>query len=196
MGRRVILLLASTLLLAGCGNPPASDGSETHSHSDGMTHQAGMTHGTGSLATQPGQAAFGALQEVVALLDSDPTTDWATVNISALRDHLLDMDALVLRSRVTQTATQDGFRATVTGDAQVVAAANRMVDEHVTSLHRPSWRFEVGSSNGSVELVAHGADPSDAQVLQGLGFFGVMATDSHHAAHHLMLAKGQAMHGT
>jgi hypothetical protein len=32
----------------------------------------------------PGQAAFGTIQEVVRI---DPTTDWATVNISALPEH-------------------------------------------------------------------------------------------------------------
>ena len=32
-------------------------------------------------AREPGQAAFAAIQEIVALLDADPSTDWSKVNI-------------------------------------------------------------------------------------------------------------------
>jgi hypothetical protein len=35
--------------------------------------------------TQPGQAAFAAIQEIVAILEADPRTDWSKVNIDALR---------------------------------------------------------------------------------------------------------------
>jgi len=78
----------------------------------------------------------------VAQLESDPSTNWTTVNISALREHLMDMDALFLRAQVAQKDTPDGFQATVTGDAGVLAAANRMVPEHVTSLASTRGRVE------------------------------------------------------
>lgn len=42
--------------------------------------------------TLPGQDAFGTIQEIVQILQSDPTTDWSKVNISALRQHLIDMN--------------------------------------------------------------------------------------------------------
>lgn len=38
---------------------------------------------------EPGQGTFAAIAEIVALLQSDPTTDWATVDIEALRQHLI-----------------------------------------------------------------------------------------------------------
>jgi hypothetical protein len=158
-----------------------------------MTHQPGMTHGSETIGAQSGQAAFGALQEVVAMLETDPATDWEKVNISALRSHLVDMDALVLDSQVSQRLTQDGFVATVRGNDQVVSASQRMVTQHVSALQRPEWRFDVIPSTEGIELVAHGSSPFAVQILQGLGFFGVMATDSHHAEHHFMLATGQLM---
>jgi hypothetical protein len=57
-------------------------------------HQ-GMTGMQGGLTQQPtlaGQDAFGAIQEIVQILQSDPKTDWSKVNISALRQHLIDMN--------------------------------------------------------------------------------------------------------
>ena len=41
--------------------------------------------------TMPGQAAFGAIQEIVGILEADPKTDWSKVNLKALRQHLIDM---------------------------------------------------------------------------------------------------------
>jgi len=40
----------------------------------------------------PGQDAFGAIQEIVQILDADPKTDWSKVDLEALRQHLIDMD--------------------------------------------------------------------------------------------------------
>src|SRR5947209_3755409 len=40
--------------------------------------------------TMPGQDAFGTIQEIVGILEADPNTDWSKVNISALREHLVD----------------------------------------------------------------------------------------------------------
>src|SRR5437764_5713379 len=53
-----------------------------------MQSHAGMHGAITGARIMPGQAAFGAIQEVVELLEADPTTDWAKVNIAALREHL------------------------------------------------------------------------------------------------------------
>ena len=47
----------------------------------------GQQAATAGQPTMPGQAAFGTIQEVVQILEADPTTDWAKVNIAALRQH-------------------------------------------------------------------------------------------------------------
>ncbi len=48
--------------------------------------------------TMPGQDAFGAIQEVVQILQADPTTDWSKVNIARLREHLIDMNEVTLHA--------------------------------------------------------------------------------------------------
>ena len=59
----------------------------------GMNHH-GMMGGISS----PGQAAFGAIEEIVQKLEADPATDWSKVNIGALREHLIDMNEVTLRA--------------------------------------------------------------------------------------------------
>jgi len=46
----------------------------------------------------PGQDAFGAIAEVVRFLEADPETDWSAVDLERLRQHLIDMNEVVLRS--------------------------------------------------------------------------------------------------
>jgi len=62
-----------------------------------MAHHGAQT---AAAPTQPGQAAFGAMQEIVALLQADPTTDWSKVDIDALRQHLIDMDEVTIRAAI------------------------------------------------------------------------------------------------
>ena len=54
----------------------------------GMGGHGGM-HGQQSAATStpnmPGQDAFGAIQEIVQILQSDPRTDWSKVNIDGTK---------------------------------------------------------------------------------------------------------------
>jgi hypothetical protein len=70
-----------------------------------MPHGA-MPHGPmarGSAAgepTLPGQDAFGTISEIVRLLDADPRTDWNKVDLERLRQHLIDMNEVVLRTEV------------------------------------------------------------------------------------------------
>jgi hypothetical protein len=46
----------------------------------------------------PGQDAFGAIQEIVAILEADSNTDWSKVDITALREHLIDMNEVTLKA--------------------------------------------------------------------------------------------------
>ena len=53
-------------------------------HGEGMDHSA---HGqdqtvTAGILSEPGQGAFAALSEVVHVLEADPDTDWATVDLA------------------------------------------------------------------------------------------------------------------
>src|SRR6266849_4305163 len=48
----------------------------------------------------PGQDAFGSIAEIVRLLEADPATDWSRVDLERLRQHLVDMNEVVLRAAV------------------------------------------------------------------------------------------------
>ena len=69
---------------------------------------------TGSGPREPGQVAFAANQEVVAILASDPATDWSKVDIEALRQHLIDMNSVTLRARVIVSTTGTPSRSPMT----------------------------------------------------------------------------------
>jgi hypothetical protein len=182
------LAMLAAALLAGCSDTASDDHTGHGSLPDGGS--AGP-----SRDALGGQAAFATLQEVVRILEADPDTDWATVDLAALRAHLLDMDALTLRAKVEETPIPGGFRAVVTGDHNVVGAASRMVPEHlgVLSESRP-WAHALDLAEGRVVLEVTSDDAGQEAKLRGLGFFGVMATDSHHAEHHVALARGAGMH--
>jgi hypothetical protein len=54
--------------------------------------------------TTPGQEVFGTIQEIVKILESDPTTNWSKVNIVALHEHLIDMDEVTMRAAGSERA--------------------------------------------------------------------------------------------
>ena len=72
-----------------------------HKGMKGMGQRGMMMHSGQS--TMLGQDAFGAIQEIVGILEADPNTDWSKVNISALREHLVDMNEVTLKA-VTRRA--------------------------------------------------------------------------------------------
>lgn len=70
---------------------------QNRSHVDHARHVHGI------IPSMPGQEAFGTIQEIVRILESDPATDWSKVNIGALREHLIDMDEVTMRIRTMQS---------------------------------------------------------------------------------------------
>ena len=167
-----------------------------HPHTPGMTHTAtaGIADSTAA-AREPGQATFAAIQEIVALLDADPRTNWATVDIDGLRRHLVDMDNVTLRADVETTPIDGGFRYVVTGAGPVRESIARMVSAHAATASG-SYGMTIAAADdphGAVMTVT-AARPEDLAKLAGLGFFGVMTLGAHHQAHHLMIATGRGPH--
>ena len=74
--------------------------------------------------------------EIVTLLRDDPNTDWAQVDIKALRDHLVDMDNVTTRASIERTVDGIGVTFIVTGDDVVAASSRRMVLTHSPILQR------------------------------------------------------------
>jgi hypothetical protein len=163
-----------------------------------MDHSRMKSVGDSLTPTLPGQDAYGAISEVVRLLQSDPTTDWSKVNIEALRQHLIDMNSVTLRSSVRQTIVPGGIQMLVTGDPSVQGAIRRMTVAHGMSLRALGL---VGVSTpvvGGASFTVTATDTTNNALLaqvRGLGFAGLMTLGNHHAAHHLAIARGQSMSG-
>lgn len=159
------------------------------------THQPGMSHG-GPLPTQAGQAVFATVAEIVRLLEADPTTDWRTVDLDRLRAHLLDMDHVALRSRVTSTWVPGGEMWTVRGSGATIGAIQRMTADHGAMMAQDTL-FTIARRQlpDGVRLTVVAKDSGNVALVQrirGLGFMGFMASGDHHPMHHLMLARGHA----
>lgn len=189
-----MILIASVLL----GGTAFAVAQTTHSG-----HEAGMDHATHSqgqplqdmILTEPGQGAFAALSEVVRVLEADPDTDWGQVDLAGLRAHLVDMDRLISDTVVEETSLPDGLSAMATGDADTIATLRRMVPAHAAQLAQDDrWSVEAVEMENGVELRVTSSKPAVVARIQGLGFFGLMASQDHHREHHMMMARGADMH--
>lgn len=154
-----------------------------HSHSGSSPMTAGPR--------ETGQSGFAALTEIVTILREDPETDWSTVDIAALRRHLVDMDLLTTEAEVDVIQRARGARFEIRGTQRALEAIRAMVPAHAPFLAAETgWDVLTEDLKDGVALIVDG----DAAKIQGLGFFGVMTIGAHHQEHHLMLAKGAAPH--
>ena len=147
----------------------------------------------------PGQDAFGAVAEVVKLLDADPKTDWSQVNLERLRQHLIDMSEVVLRSGITQSAVPAGLVMEVRGAGRTAEAIRSMVAPHAIELDRmPQWSAKTETLPDGVKLTVTAKDTGDAKTIariRGLGFIGLLTEGAHHGPHHLAIARGETLAG-
>jgi hypothetical protein len=157
-------------------------------------------HGmAGGGPTMPGQDAFGAIAEVVRILDADPATDWSKVDLERLRQHLIDMNEVVLRAAVKQTDVPGGLAMEITGTGRTEHAIRAMVVPHAVELDRtPSLAATTDPVAGGIRLTVVAKKPDDAKAvarIRGLGFAGLITEGAHHQIHHLAMAKGEAVAG-
>ncbi len=165
-------------------------------HGQMMQGQHGMMTGseTSAQSTMPGQEAFGTIQEIVRMLEADPATDWSKVNISALREHLIDMDEVTMRAAATERSLDDGVEITVTGEGRTRDAIKRMLPAHVHELVQLGWHAKTEDLPSGVKMTVTSSDAGEVTKLRALGFMGIMVQGSHHQQHHLMMAKGEFSH--
>jgi hypothetical protein len=163
----------------------------TPMHGTMPMHMHAMS-GMSGLPTQPGQDIFGAVQEIVGMLEADPATDWSKVNLDALREHLIDMDEVALHANAAVERIDGGIRVAVTGAGRTLAAIQRMLPEHVREMNgRNGWVMQAEPRPDGITLAVTSADAQQVAIIRGLGFIGVMASGGHHQMHHLMMAKGE-----
>ena len=145
----------------------------------------------------PGQDAFGAIQEIVRILEADPKTDCSMVNLEALRQHLIDMNEVTLKADAVIKPIDGGIEIAVTGTGRTVEAIQRMVPAHAQAIdqtHLNGWSTTTNPLSNGVLLTVTSNDPQQVQHIRGLGFIGLMVSGSHHQPHHLAMAKGEFVH--
>lgn len=174
---------------------PSAVAAQDHAHTPGMTHP-----GPAAVAvTQPGQAAFAAIAEIVRLLEADSTTDWTRVNLEALRRHLIDMDEVTMHAMASSTVIANGATFDITGTGRTREAIQRMLTAHATMLDQLSdYRASARVTATGARLTVTARTPNDPRIvakIRGLGMIGLLALGDHHGPHHLALARGtQAGH--
>jgi len=165
-----------------------------HEHHMDDHHAMMMGQHEAAAPVQPGQGAFAAIQEIVALLEADPSTDWSKVNIEALRQHLIDMDNVTLRADVKAQNIEWGVRFAVSGTGPVKDSIQRMVMAHAATMNGVGdWIFKAEPTDDGAILSVQ-VPAKDRTKLEGLGFIGVLTRGMHHQAHHLMIARGVDPH--
>ena len=157
----------------------------------GPHHRAMMMAGpTMGMPAQPGQSAFAAIQEIVHILEADPTTDWSKVNIEALRQHLIDMDNVTLHADVKNEPIEGGMMFVVSGTGPIRESIRRMVTAHAATMNGVAgWQLIAAPSETGATLIVK-VPPQDIDKLRALGFIGVLTHGMHHQMHHLMIARG------
>lgn len=147
--------------------------------------------------TEPGDAAFAAVAEVVRELSSRPDTDWSRVDLEALRRHLRDMRLFTLEAEVEEREEiPGGLRVTVTGTGpEASRAVRRALRAHAPMLERESgWDADVGVRGERTTLTVTSDRAGDVGKIRGLGYIGLMASGAHHRRHHWMIATGRSPH--
>ncbi|HEY6859596.1 MAG TPA: hypothetical protein VI358_07410 [Pseudolabrys sp.] len=166
-----------------------------HGSMGGHGGMHGQQSGALNMPTMSGQDAFGTIQEVVQLLQADRTTDWSKVNISALRQHLIDMNEVTLRAAAAERMLGNGIEIAVTGEGRTLEAIKRMVPAHVSELREIGWIANSEDLANGVKLTVTASEAQPLAKLKALGFMGIMVQGGHHQPHHLMMAKGEfSMH--
>jgi hypothetical protein len=160
------------------------------------THHAGMpAPSSDTVPTMPGQNAFGAVQEIVRILEADPDTDWSKVDMEALRQHLIDMNEVTLNAKAVATQVDGGARYEVSGEGRTLEAIRRMVPAHAHEIDGTNgWTVKAEPAATGVVLTVTAAEQGQVARINGLGFIGIMAQGGHHQMHHLAMARGGFSH--
>ena len=143
---------------------------------------------------EPGQSAFAAIAEIVAKLESNPDTNWNVVDIKGLREHLRDMNKVIIDAVTVAKEIDGGMQFTVTGGVDVKSSIRRMTLAHATFMNNVNgWEYKAKKIDGGAVVTV--LVPPQAQAkIKALGFFGMIASGSHHQLHHWMMASGKNAH--
>jgi hypothetical protein len=193
----VLVVAVSSIALAETPSGPNPMGpgnmQEMMPHHQRMMGAEGGMHGAST--TLPGQDAFGAIQEIVRILDADLKTDWSKVNLEALRQHLIDMNEVTLKAEESPKKIDGGLQIAVTGSGRTLVAIQRMVPEWASMANGLNgWTTKAAPLPNGELLIVTATSAREIEHIRGLGFIGFLASGSWHQQHHLMMAKGEFGH--
>ncbi len=191
---RLLPVFVLTTLLATSAACAAEPAPAAPMHDGGMSHSMMMMMSQSTPLTEPGNGAFGAIQEAVRALQADPHTDWSKVNLEALREHLVDMRNMTLDVTVhSQKPVPDGVEILVSGNTPAAGASlGRVLAEHPAFLAMETgWKMTVAKRGGIYDLVVTTRQPGQVAEVRGLGYIGLLAIGNHHQVHHWEMATGQ-----
>ena len=199
LGLAALLITAPLLAQSPPATPPPGHQMGQHMQGHQMQgHHMHGHHGTAAPAgapTLPGQDAFGAIAEVVRLLEADPETDWTRVDLERLRQHLIDMNEVVLRAEVKSRQVPAGLSMDITGAPRTARGIRAMVAPHAVELDRMTdWAARTEPLAGGLRLTVTARAPEDTKTvarIRGLGFIGLLVQGGHHGPHHLAMARGE-----
>lgn len=160
-------------------------------HTPDMNHSAVVNSDT--QLGEGGQATFAALIEIVAKLEQDAKTDWGAVDLDSLREHLLDMNHLVLDTVATKSLIRDTqIQFEIRGTAVSIPSIHRMVPAHSKFIRQSrGWTIESVLNDDGAMLTITVEDKATMNRINALGFYGFMSLDSHHQSHHYQIAIGK-----
>jgi len=196
---RGLAAIGAVLVVVGTGGAFAQEtpahspmGPDQMHDSHGMIPMAGHLRAKATMPIMPGQEAFGAIQEIVHILETDPKTDWSKVDLEALRQHLIDMNEVTLDADEAPKAIDGGLEVAVTGSGRALSAIQRMIPAWAETMNGyRGWSTKAAPLPNGEVLTVTAVDPKEIQHIRGLGFIGMLVSGAHHQLHHLMMAKGE-----
>lgn len=159
--------------------------------------QAGVTMISTSPLTEPGNAIFATIQEVVNQMLLDDDTDWEKVDLESLRQHLIDMENFTVNVQViSKTNIEQGIQVIIEPSTiQAAGSLDRALSAHPAMLEQETgWRMVSDKSGNKYRLEITSTNPEDVIKIRGLGYIGIMTMGSHHQPHHWAMASGNNPH--
>jgi hypothetical protein len=192
--RLLIGVFAGALAAGGLAGAAVAQTPMPHEMAAG--NAAGHWRGGAAVPALPGQDAFAAIQEIVHLLEADPKTDWSKVDLEALRQHLIDMNEIVLKADAAERPIDGGLEIGITGSGRTLVAIRRMIPAYARTMNgKNGWTIGVSEITNGEEMTVTASDAKQVAHIRGLGFIGLLVSGSHHQPHHLAMAKGEFEHG-
>jgi len=202
------LISASTIVVGiavSHAQQPAAPSADQSMHAN-MNHETHMMQEPAqtdvsmvstSPLTEPGNAIFATIQEVVNQLLQDDDTDWEKVDLESLRQHLIDMENFTVNVQViSKTDIEQGVQVLIEPNTtQAAGSLDRALSAHPAMLEQETgWSMVSEKSGNNYRIQITSSNPEDVVKIRALGYIGIMTMGSHHQPHHWAMASGNNPH--